>query len=210
MTGRSGTPRTAQPVVSSDTLISLRVADPQNTTAERWLPDEVYDKAFDAWEVARDSAYDGVEGADRSQRLPARSAACRSATPTPSCFARAATSGGSRRLNSRTDFAASRRRRCPARSAEPSTRAAPTKSASRSSPRCSTKPASPRRRRASLFRTSREHEVRLVDMDGRQGDEVSRGCRMTFDARHSVDQGCITSPVDLTRSSARAACRLDL
>jgi Helicase conserved C-terminal domain/PLD-like domain/SNF2-related domain len=45
------------PVVSSDTLISLRVADPENTTAERWLPDEVYDKAFDAWEVARDSAY---------------------------------------------------------------------------------------------------------------------------------------------------------
>ena len=51
------------PVVSSDTLISLRVADPQNTTAERWLPDEVYDKAFDAWEVARDSAYTVVEGA---------------------------------------------------------------------------------------------------------------------------------------------------
>jgi Helicase conserved C-terminal domain/PLD-like domain/SNF2-related domain len=45
------------PAVSSDTLISLRVADPQNTTAERWLPDAVYDKAFDAWQVARDSAY---------------------------------------------------------------------------------------------------------------------------------------------------------
>ena len=45
------------PVVSSDTLISLRVADPQHATAERWLPEEVYDKAFDAWEVARDSAY---------------------------------------------------------------------------------------------------------------------------------------------------------
>ena len=45
------------PIVSSDTLISLRVADPQNATAERWLPDEVYDKAFDAWEIARDSAY---------------------------------------------------------------------------------------------------------------------------------------------------------
>lgn len=45
------------PVVSSDTLISLRVADPQNATAERWLPDAVYDNAFDAWEVARDSAY---------------------------------------------------------------------------------------------------------------------------------------------------------
>lgn len=45
------------PVVSSDTLISLRVADPQNATAERWLPEDVYDHAFDAWEVARDSAY---------------------------------------------------------------------------------------------------------------------------------------------------------
>ena len=53
----SGTPRTVLPIVSSDTLISLRVADPQNATAERWLPDEVYDKAFDAWEVARDSVY---------------------------------------------------------------------------------------------------------------------------------------------------------
>lgn len=45
------------PIVSPDTLISLRVADPQNTTAERWLPEVVYDHAFDAWEVARDSVY---------------------------------------------------------------------------------------------------------------------------------------------------------
>jgi len=45
------------PVVSQDTLISLRVADPQSATAERWLPDEVYDRAFDAWEAARDSVY---------------------------------------------------------------------------------------------------------------------------------------------------------
>lgn len=45
------------PIVSSDTLISLRVADPQNATAERWLPEGVYDHAFDAWEVARDSVY---------------------------------------------------------------------------------------------------------------------------------------------------------
>lgn len=46
-----------EPIVSSDTLISLRVADPQNSSAERWLPDDVYDHAFDAWEVARDSVY---------------------------------------------------------------------------------------------------------------------------------------------------------
>jgi hypothetical protein len=46
-----------EPIVSSDTLISLRVADPENSNAERWLPDDVYDHAFDAWEVARDSVY---------------------------------------------------------------------------------------------------------------------------------------------------------
>jgi len=45
------------PLVSKDTLISLRVGDPQNASATRWLPEEVYDKAFDAWAVARDSVY---------------------------------------------------------------------------------------------------------------------------------------------------------
>jgi len=45
------------PIVSSDTLICLRVADPQDAVAERWLPAEIYDKAFDAWEVARDDTY---------------------------------------------------------------------------------------------------------------------------------------------------------
>lgn len=45
-------------VVSSDTLISLRVADPQDAVAERWLPEAVYDKAFDAWEAARDEAFE--------------------------------------------------------------------------------------------------------------------------------------------------------
>lgn len=44
-------------IVSNDTLISLRVADPQNSSAERWLPEGVYDHAFDAWEVARDNVY---------------------------------------------------------------------------------------------------------------------------------------------------------
>lgn len=46
-----------EPIVSADTLISLRVADPQNSSADRWLPENVYDHAFDAWEVARDSVY---------------------------------------------------------------------------------------------------------------------------------------------------------
>jgi hypothetical protein len=45
------------PVVSPDTLIALRAADPLNAVTERWLPDHVYDRAFDAWEAARDSAY---------------------------------------------------------------------------------------------------------------------------------------------------------
>lgn len=46
------------PIVSSDTLMSLRVADPEDAVADRWLPDDVYDKAFDAWGVARNSAYE--------------------------------------------------------------------------------------------------------------------------------------------------------
>ena len=46
-----------QPVVSGDTLIALRVADPQAKARERWLPEQVYDRAFDAWEVARDDVY---------------------------------------------------------------------------------------------------------------------------------------------------------
>lgn len=54
------TPRRTEdgaPFVTSDTLIALRVADPQNTTAERWLPEDIYEHAFDAWEVARDNIY---------------------------------------------------------------------------------------------------------------------------------------------------------
>jgi hypothetical protein len=46
------------PIVSGDTLISLRVADPSNADTARWLPEEVYDHAFDAWEVARDNVYE--------------------------------------------------------------------------------------------------------------------------------------------------------
>lgn len=46
-----------EPIVSQDTLTCLRVADPQNSSTERWLPEDVFDHAFDAWEVARESAY---------------------------------------------------------------------------------------------------------------------------------------------------------
>ncbi len=60
--------------ISSDTLISLRVGDPQNATCERWLPADVYDKAFDAWEAARESVYTTWK-AHRPERLPARPAA---------------------------------------------------------------------------------------------------------------------------------------
>lgn len=46
------------PLVSDDTLIALRAADPLSSIAERWLPDHVYDSAFDAWEVARNNAFE--------------------------------------------------------------------------------------------------------------------------------------------------------
>ena len=46
-----------QAVLSDDTLISLRVADPGSESTPRWLDDVVYDRAFDAWEVARNDVY---------------------------------------------------------------------------------------------------------------------------------------------------------
>ena len=45
------------PVISADTLTALRVADPQDSSKSRWLPDDVYDHAFDAWSVARDDCF---------------------------------------------------------------------------------------------------------------------------------------------------------
>jgi hypothetical protein len=49
------------PKVISDTLACLVAADPSSANTERWMPDEVYDKAFDAWTVARDSAWSAWE-----------------------------------------------------------------------------------------------------------------------------------------------------
>ncbi|GAB48032.1 hypothetical protein MOPEL_033_00020 [Mobilicoccus pelagius NBRC 104925] len=46
-----------EPRVSGDTLVSLRVADPETAARPRWLTDHVYDRAFDAWEEARSHAY---------------------------------------------------------------------------------------------------------------------------------------------------------
>lgn len=45
------------PRISTDTLISLRVADPGNERTPRWLDTLVYDRAFDAWEAARSDAH---------------------------------------------------------------------------------------------------------------------------------------------------------
>ena len=45
-------------LVYDDMLASLVAADPILATKERWLPGEVYESAFDAWTVARRSAYD--------------------------------------------------------------------------------------------------------------------------------------------------------
>lgn len=43
--------------ISTDTLISLRAADPQTEDTPRWMTEGAYDRAFDAWESARDSVY---------------------------------------------------------------------------------------------------------------------------------------------------------
>ena len=44
-------------IVNDDMLTSLVAADPENSTRERWMNDGVYDRAFEAWKVARDSAF---------------------------------------------------------------------------------------------------------------------------------------------------------
>jgi hypothetical protein len=49
------------PLVYSDTLTSLVTADPTGPDTPRWMTDEVYDHAFDAWQIARKSAWDAWE-----------------------------------------------------------------------------------------------------------------------------------------------------
>lgn len=46
------------PVVYDDMLTSLVAADPISSSTERWLPTEVYSGAFDAWTIARKSAFE--------------------------------------------------------------------------------------------------------------------------------------------------------
>lgn len=50
-----------RPVVFTDTLPALVAADPGEAATERWMTDDVYDRAFDAWTVARDSAWEAWE-----------------------------------------------------------------------------------------------------------------------------------------------------
>lgn len=50
-----------QPAVYSDTLASLVAADPGSRDTNRIMTDDVYDKAFDAWIVARDSIWEAWE-----------------------------------------------------------------------------------------------------------------------------------------------------
>jgi hypothetical protein len=44
--------------VNDDMLTSLVAADPINSSISRWMTPEVYDRAFDAWEVAKKSAHE--------------------------------------------------------------------------------------------------------------------------------------------------------
>ncbi len=46
-----------RPVVKSDTLTALVAADPGDETAARELSEVAYDRAFDAWEAAREDVY---------------------------------------------------------------------------------------------------------------------------------------------------------
>jgi hypothetical protein len=49
------------PQIYADTLSSLVAADPSGPDTPRWMTDEVYDKAFDAWLIARDSVHQAWE-----------------------------------------------------------------------------------------------------------------------------------------------------
>ena len=44
-------------VVNDDMLTSLVAADPGVSTRDRWMNEDVYEQAFEAWKVARDSAF---------------------------------------------------------------------------------------------------------------------------------------------------------
>lgn len=54
---------------SDDTLASLTAADPGGASTERWLTDEVYDRAFDAWGIARDQVFSTWDGMTDAAKL---------------------------------------------------------------------------------------------------------------------------------------------
>lgn len=59
------------PILYADTLSSLIVADPQEEDTPRELTSEAYDRAFDAWEVARDDVHrEWAELADGTSLQP--------------------------------------------------------------------------------------------------------------------------------------------
>lgn len=45
------------PIVSDEALVSLVIADPQDHDTERTVSDQAYDKAFEAWAIARQHAF---------------------------------------------------------------------------------------------------------------------------------------------------------
>lgn len=57
------------PVVVEDTLTALTVADPESPQRERWLPPEVYDHAFDAWQVAQHDVFEHWDALTDPQAL---------------------------------------------------------------------------------------------------------------------------------------------
>lgn len=46
-----------EPILSSENLVSLVAADPQSPETPREVPESAYDRAFEAWEVAREHAF---------------------------------------------------------------------------------------------------------------------------------------------------------
>lgn len=52
---------TGRPLVSDDTLSALTTADPSEEGTPRWMTDQVYDRAFDSWQVAQRSVHDTWE-----------------------------------------------------------------------------------------------------------------------------------------------------
>ena len=141
---------------SSRPTRSSRSASPTRRTRRRsgGCPEDVYDQAFDAWEVARDSVYDAwKELTDPNAFQPDLPLSFRDAYAL--VLHRGTSWTRTSRSSSPAAFAACPRPRSPVRCAARSTKVPPTRSASSSYRECSTRPASPRHPRASRCPTSR-------------------------------------------------------